>query len=215
MEALDRYINFNDWLTLICVLALFLLTFAKKISPYHFKNFLLLILSDKYIKTHKEDTSKKRVHYTLLAFQGLILPLVIYTFLLKLTYIESTNWFEYIKIFVFYVAFYGIKFLLEIGTSYLIKENIQISSYIFQKQTYFNYVACCLFPIILFVIYSLTINPLIIYIIIILLLFLLLASVILVITNHRTLFYSKPYYFILYLCAFEIAPYVLTIYYYN
>lgn len=210
MEAINRYINYNDWITTICIFALILLVLSKKTSHYHFKNFLLLIASDKYIKTHKDDTSKKRLHYILLIFQAIIIPLLIYTCLLKLNYIKSTNWLLYAKITGVYILFYLFKYLLERGFGYLIKQDILLSNYLFQKQTYFNYIACFIYPILLLTIYSLTVKAVFIYIFIVLILFLLLTSVILVITNNRKLFYIKPYYFILYLCAFEIAPYILS-----
>ena len=212
MEAINRYTAFNDWITFTCIFALILIIIAKKTSTYHFRNFLLLIVSDKYIKTHREDTSKKRLHYSLTLFQGLIIPLLIYISILKFNELSTSNWLFYLKIQGLYILFYTCKFILEKGVGVITGYNIHISSYLFQKQTYFNYLAICLFPVLLGIIYSLSIKPLLIYIFLSICLFLLLSSIALVISNHRKLFYSKPYYFILYLCTFEIAPYILIFY---
>lgn len=209
MDAIYRYIAFNDWVTLACVFALILLVIAKKTSAYHFRKFLLLIVSDNYIKTHKEDTSKKRIHYSLTLFQGLIIPLLIFVSISKFNKWDTSDWLFYLKIVGMYIVFYSCKFLLEKSLGFFTGYNMQVSSYLFQKQTYFNYIAVCIFPFLLGIIYSSMGNPLIIYVFLSITVFLLLSSITLVISNHRKLFYSKPYYFILYLCAFEIAPCIL------
>ena len=210
LEAINRFIAFNDWITFICLFALILLVIAKNTSLYHFRNFLLLIVSDKYIKTHKEDTSKKRIHYTLILFQAIIIPLIIFTLISNYNSNDNFDTFFYLKICGLYSSFFIIKFILEKGTGYLLGFESQISSYLFQKQSYFNYLAIWLYPILLGATYYFKLTPMLIYIFIIICLFLMLISITLAITNHRKLFYSKPYYFILYLCTFEIAPYILS-----
>lgn len=209
MEAINKFIVFNDWITFICLFALVLLLIAKKISSYHFRNFLLLIASDKYVKTHKEDTSKKRIHYTLTLFQGIIIPLLIATCIANFEVNNTLTILFYLKISGLYACFYILKYLLEKSTGFLLGYDPQISNYLFQKQSYFNYLAVWLYPILLCITYYFKLTPVLIYIISYTCLFLLLISITLAITNHRKLFFSKDYYFILYLCTFEIVPYIL------
>ncbi len=209
MEAINKFIAYNDWITFVYLFAFVLLVIAKNISTYHFKNFLLLIVSDKYIKTHKEDTSKKRIHYTMKLFQGIIIPLFIYTLITNFEENNSLGMFFYLKIIAFYGGFYILKHLLEKSTGYLLGYDSQTSNYIFQKQSYFNYIAIWMLPVLLSITYYFKLTPLLIYIVVGVFLFLLLISITLTIANHRKLFFSMTYYFILYLCTFEIAPYIL------
>jgi len=211
LEALLKNTIHLNWITCLYVIAFILLAILRKINPYHFKNFLLLIVSDKYIKTHKEDTSKKRLHYSLLLFQLVITPLMMQISLTRLNILPNNTFITYCKLLAFYLIFYYTKYLLEKGSSIVFNEKIKISSYIFQKQAYFNYISVCLFPILLLLTYPVVNIPnFTIYILLFSYLFFTTLGTTLAIINHRSFFYSKPYYFILYLCAFEIAPYILS-----
>ena len=187
---------------------------SKRISNYHFRNFSLLIATDKYLKTHKKDTSKKRLHYNLLIVQHLIIPFLIQKTLFSFEIINSLSFYNFLKILSFYSAFYLFKYLLE--SLFFLKSHLTISRYIFQKKTYLNYISLVCFPLIVLATYQSFINTTFTWIALtsIVTIFTILCTIFSIL-NFRKFFFSRPYIFILYLCTYEIAPYLLSFYLIN
>ncbi len=210
MEALFRHISSHDWITVICFMAFCLLIVAKKINSYHFKNFMLLFVTDKYVKIHHEDNSRKNIHTVLTLFQGLILPLLIHVILFNFKKIDNLNLSCYLKILAIYLVFFGSKFMLEKTVVIVFGLSAKLTSYLFEKQTYKNYFCIIFFPLLLLLVYQVEYVEITTFIVAIIGILLFLLAVGLIISHYRKLFYEAPFYFILYLCTFEIAPYILA-----
>jgi len=114
------------------------------------------------------------------------------------------------------VVFYLIKYTLEIGFSFLFNAFNSIRNYVFQKKSYQNYISLICYPFILLITYQTNFNSSLPVFILIggYSVFLFIATI-LAILNHRKLFFRKYYVFILYLCTFEIAPYLFSFYLIN
>ena len=84
-----------------------------------------------------------------------------------------------------------------------------IDSYIFQKQTYLNFISLIVFGLSLFLVYS-DIPSLPLFYLIIAVIFIALSYTLYAIVKKNLRLISRYwFYFILYLCALEIAPYVV------
>jgi hypothetical protein len=127
----------------------------------------------------------------------------------------KTDWILFIQIFTFVIYFILSKFLIEkiIATSFNIEELVE--QYNLQKVTYRTYIGLILLPIdiVLFYYDSILKNiPLLIfYIILGINVLLYLVSI----KNYRKEIFSKLFYFILYLCTLEIAPYYFMYYWFT
>jgi len=113
------------------------------------------------------------------------------------------------KLSVGIAIFVLIKVLLErlIGSLFEIDKLTDL--YLFQKITYKNYLGILLLPINALLLFTFQPTLNIIYGIIILLLSINVIGLISSLKSHQSLIKNNLFYFILYLCALEIAPYII------
>ncbi len=171
---------------------------------------MLLFVTDKYVKIHNTDSSRKSIHTVLTLFQGVIMPLLIYVVLFNLKKIDVLQLSCYLKILAVYVVFFGSKYMLEKTIMIVFGLYPKLSPYIFERQTYINYFSILFFPLLLLLVFNSEYVEVLTYGVVILSVLLFLLAVALIISHHRKLFNEAPFYFILYLCTFEIAPYILA-----
>ncbi len=127
-------------------------------------------------------------------------------------YGTKTDWILFVRIFTLLNIFILSKFLIEkiIATTFGIEEIIE--QFNLQKVTFRTYIGLLLLPISIILFYgNYTTNSLIIVIISILLIINLLTYLI-SLKIYQNLVFGKLFYFILYLCALEIAPYYFIFY---
>ena len=84
-----------------------------------------------------------------------------------------------------------------------------MNDYLFQKITYKNYLGLILLPINILLIYVVTPSKSIFFVAISLLFIVNLMGFLESVKSHLSLIKSNLFYFILYLCALEIAPYLI------
>jgi hypothetical protein len=206
----------KDWATLLFVLSFAVIAITKSIFENRFSDFVKLIFSDKYTKIYR-DSSHLMSGFTVALFSVQVIAIAFFIQLLlcHFGYATKTDWILYIQIITFLVFFILSKFLIEkiIATAFNIEEFVE--QFNLQKVTYRTYIGLFILPTDIFLFYndSIPINiP--IFIIAIVLLFNLLTYFI-SIKNYQNLIFSKLFYFILYLCAFEIAPYYFMYYWFT
>lgn len=208
-----RIIENKDWATLLFVLSFAIIALTKSVFENRFGDFVRLIYSDKYIKIYR-DSSHVMSAFTVSLF---IVQIISFTFFIQLLvssfgYASKTDWILFIQIFTFIIYFVLSKYLLEkiIATSFNIEEFME--QYNLQKVTYRTYIGLIILPIdiVLFYYDSILKNiPLLIF-------YTLLAINALIyivsIKNYRKIIFGNLFYFILYLCTLEIAPYYFMYY---
>lgn len=211
-----RITESKDWATVLFVLSFAIIAITRSVFANRFSDFANLIYSNKYIKIYKDSTNLKSVFtISLFLVQSISLAFSIQITLSYFGFATKTDWLVYIQIFTFLVFFILSKFLIEkiIATSFNIEEFVE--QFNLQKVTYRTYIGLFILPvnIILFYYDSFSRNiPLIIIGII------LIANVLtyfISIKNYQKLIFSKLFYFILYLCALEIAPYYFMYYWFT
>lgn len=210
MHIIPRAWVSDDWITLTLVVILLIMMFTKLKYPENFLHFSRILVSDKYFRE-----SKKAIRlfgsfgYWLFFAQALTLSLGLYFLVVSAGYKGEASYVLFLKIFLIYAVFVVGKYLIEkmLGVLFSIEEFLD--QYVFYKLTYKNFLGLCLLPILLFVGYigeaSFTFyrNLLLLFIVVNLV--------------FLTIFYQKNqqqvigslFYFILYLCTFEIAPYFI------
>ncbi|MFE3867316.1 DUF4271 domain-containing protein [Flavobacterium sp. LS2P90] len=211
-----RTIENNDWATLLFVLSFGIIAFTKSISENRFGDFANLIFSDKYIKVYR-DSSNLKSGFTISLF---FVQVISFAFFIQLALSSfgkalKTDWILYIQITTFLIFFILSKYLIEkiIATAFDIEEFVE--QFNLQKVTYRTYIGLFILPIniILFYYDSLSKNIVLLFIAIVLA-----ASIIsylISIKNYQNLILGKLFYFILYLCTLEIAPYYFMYYWFT
>ena len=208
-----RVIENKDWATIFFIVSLLLIVLLKSAFENRFNEFLRLVVSDRYLKIYKETSFLITGFNILLFFINLIsLSFFIQLILDHYGYGSKLDWILFIQIFTFLGIFILSKFLLEkiIGVTFDIEG--LMDQFNLHKVSFRTLIGLFLLPITIVLYYNnYTTNGVIITIIIILLVINLLTYLF-SLKNYQSLILSKLFYFILYLCALEIAPYYFIYY---
>jgi len=205
-----RNVPTYELFTILIVVSLLFITLAKAIYPRRFNDFVSVIGNSKYLKIYVRE-QKFLDKFDALLFVNLILSTAIFCFICfhydSALLTPSSD--DLFKLVVGIGIFVLIKVLLERLIGSLFEIDKLIDAYLFQKISYKNFLGLLLFPINLFLIYSFKPTLTIIYIIIIILFIINVSGLITTIKTNQSLIKQNLFYFILYLCALEIAPYII------
>lgn len=216
MIALDlqpRLLENKDWATIVFILAFVLVAFAKSAFEGRFNDFIRLIVSDKYMKIYR-DSSHLMSGFNVLLF---IVNVISLSFFVQLVlhhfeYGDKHDWVLFARIATLLCVFILSKFLVEkiIATTFGIEEVIE--GFNLQKVSFRTFIGLLLLPVSIVLYYgNYSINSLI-FAIIAILLVINIVTYFISLRIYQNLIISNIFYFILYLCTFEIAPYYFIYY---
>lgn len=213
IELIPRVVENKDWITILFLLSMTIVVVTKTAFENRFNDFVNLLFSNKYLKIYK-DSSNLMTWFTILLFvvQLLSLSLFVQLVLTYFGYTTKTNWITYIQIFTFLSFFILSKFLIEkiIATSFDIESFIE--QFNLFKVSYRSYIGLVLLPINMALYYTDFLNKQIIIVVFGTLLVINIMTYLASLRNYQNLLFSKMFYFILYICALEIAPYYFMYY---
>jgi Domain of unknown function (DUF4271) len=216
MIALDlhpRIIENKDWATALFMVSFGLIVLTRTLFENRFHDFIRLLISDKYLKIYKESTHLMGGFNVLLFVTNLIsLSFFIQLIFHHLDYGEKTDWILFVQIFTFLTVFILSKYLIEkiIATTFGIEELIE--EFNLQKVSFRTYIGLLLLPVTLILFYNDILSNSLIYSIIGILLIINILTYLFSLKIYQNLIISQLFYFILYLCALEIAPYYFLYY---
>ena len=205
-----REIISTEWYTILFVLCLSILAMAKYIFSSRFNDFLWLVGKSKYLKIYARE-QKFIDQFDAFLFLNLVISLSIFFFLGHSTFVGgiSFNIGLFLKILLGIGAIILIKVLLERLIGSLFGIDTLIDSYLFQKTSYKNFSGLLLLPINILLVFTIPLSINLFYVIIGFLFIINLMGFITSIKTHQKTILNNIFYFILYLCALEIAPYVI------
>ena len=208
-----RILEPRDWATYLFVFSFVLIAITKTAFESRFGEFLRILVSDKYIKVYK-DTSHLMSGFTILLF---LVQIISFSFFIQLVlnhfgYVSKTDWVIFLRIFTFFGIFVLSKFLIEkiAATIFNIEEFAE--QFNLQKVSYRTFIGLILLPINIYLFYNNSSSNILIYCTILLILIINLFSYLVSLKIYQNLLIGKLFYFILYLCALEIAPYYFIYY---
>ena len=211
----ERIIANKDWVTLVFIFCFILIVATRTTFENRFSEFIRLFVSDKYIKIYR-DNSNLMSWFSIFLFIAHILSFSFFIHYLfsYFEYSQMNDWIVYIQIVTFLTFFILSKFLIEkiIATSFNTEEFVEQFNFI--KVSYRTYMGLLLLPISLILYYNNPAEPFYIYLIVGVLI---LSNIIVYLKSvkiFQNLFIGKLFYFILYLCALEIAPYYFMYYWF-
>ncbi|OIP51165.1 MAG: DUF4271 domain-containing protein [Flavobacteriaceae bacterium CG_4_8_14_3_um_filter_34_10] len=200
-----------DWITLVVILCLILLTAAKLINSNRFNELLLLPISNKYFLVHgKNRTIFSTFNVLLLLVQILSVSIFLY-FLITVFFNEfkTQGVLLYLQIVSYYTLFLGVKFYIEKIIANLFSFDEYLEIYLYHKLSYRNLMGIFLLGINILFLYTLPQSPLLLLILILILLLVNLLSLFYTYRTNEKFIIARFFYFILYLCALEISPYLI------
>ncbi|WP_341216031.1 DUF4271 domain-containing protein [uncultured Wocania sp.] len=205
-----RDIISNELFTILMVIGLTIIAAAKLVAPQRFGDFIYILGNSKYLKIYAKQ-QKFLDKFDALLFSNLVISASIFSFLIY-QYVAET---KTISINILFKLVFGIgtfiliKVLIERLIASLFEIDKLIDQYLFQKISYKNYLGLLLIPINALLIFTIKPTLSLFYTIIALLLIVNVFGVITSFKTHQNAIKHNLFYFILYLCALEIAPYII------
>ncbi len=210
----ERIIQTNDWATILFFIALIIVAINRNVFYSRFLEFIKLGYSEKYNKIYK-DTNNLLSSFTISMF---FIQLISYSFfglilLSKFKITSQSNYLVYIQIITFICVFTLSKILIEKIVAATSNLDQIVDQFNLIKINYRSFLGLILLPVTIVLYYNSLISTIFILKIVIgIIVFYSVYNYFLLIKNHQNLILSKLFYFILYLCTLEIAPYYFIYY---
>ena len=194
----------NNWVTILLVVLLVFIFLSKGLNSVRLNGIVVAFFNNGFIEEESEDRSSffKGFDIVILFFTISVLSLVLYSFLIHYLEIKEERFLIFGKIFLgttfYFIVKWGLEYLISV--LFLIKSEVRF--FLVSKSTYLYTISFALF--ITFILFTFT--DLSIVFLKSLAVGLFLVRFIFHVINNKKLILSKFFYFILYLCAFEITP---------
>lgn len=213
IQLSERILVNKDWATVLFVLAIAIIALNKSIFSVRFNEFIKLGYSDKYNKVYK-DTNNLLNWFTISMF---IIQLISFSFFILLllsffNYTKTDNYITYIQIVTFLFVFILSKFLIEkiVGTA--IDSESMVDQFNLIKTNYRAFLGFILLPVNIILYYNKVPVQEVFYIILGIFLLYNVFTYYFLVKTYQKVILGKLFYFILYLCTLEIAPYYFMYY---
>ncbi len=208
MEAELRIIQESDWITIVILLSILMMVIAKQLFQSRFFNFIILPFNNKYIALYsKKDKMLHGFHIMFTGFQLLNTALYIYLVYNVLLGQQSTSGLlGYGLILGILILFILFKVLLQLANGFVFNNIKTIADFIYKKHTYLNYSGMIMLLSNISLTYIFRGSEALVYLSLFLILLINTLGFITTLKYHQKLISSYFFYFILYLCALEIAP---------
>lgn len=211
MEPLLRPTLHTDWITIIIILSLVFLVLAKSLFYHRFLNFIMLPFNNKYLFLYnKKDVLNNWFHIFLSCFQLLNFALYIYYVKDILYASEKTDSiYIYLLIFAFLFFYLLIKIFFQLGNGFVFNSSKIFAEIIFKKLSYLNHSGSIMLLANILLSYVLIDSKTVVYLSLATILLINVIGWVTVLRNHQNFVMTNFFYFILYLCALEIAPLII------
>ncbi|MDN3491361.1 DUF4271 domain-containing protein [Winogradskyella bathintestinalis] len=204
-----NYVTY-EWFTIFTMVGLFSIVVAKYLNTLRFRDFLYVIGNSKYLKIYSKD-QKFIDQFDSFLFINLSLSVSIFIYFAYTTFISPLNFelISFLKLLLAVSTIIVMKTLLERLIGSLFEMDHLIDHYLFQKTTFKNLSGLVFFVTNLFLIYTDRYTETILIIAFILVCIINLIGFISTFKTHQKLINPNLFYFLLYLCALEIGPYIV------
>ncbi|WP_282041701.1 DUF4271 domain-containing protein [Winogradskyella flava] len=200
----------HEWFTIFTVLGLLSIVAAKFLNTLRFDDFLSVIGNSKYLKIYSKD-QKFVDPFEAFLFINLAVSASIFLFFGYSIFFETLTFeiIPFLKLLFAVATIIIIKTLLERLIGSLFDVDTLVDSYLFQKTTFKNYSGIVFLVANLLLLYTKNDAEIVIIASFSIVCLINLIGFITSFKNYQKTINPNFFYFLLYLCALEIAPYVL------
>jgi len=211
MEPILRATENIDWITVLIFSSLLFIVIAKGLFYNRFLNFIILPFNNKYIFMYSKK--EKLINWFQFFFTlFLMVNFSLFVFFIWKSFMQSTEETDLVMFPVILgslIGFILLKIILQLGNGFIFGANRTISEIIFKKLSYLNHSALIMFLANVILAYLLKDSKLVIYVALALILLVNGIGWVTILRNHQKFITNNFFYFILYLCALEIAPFII------
>ncbi|MDB4292093.1 DUF4271 domain-containing protein [Maribacter sp.] len=211
MEPLLKTTSTIDWVTILLFASLLFVVLAKSMFYSRFLNFIILPFNNKYVFMYnKKDKLGNWFHVFITIFQLINFALFVFlgrNVLLQLPHDQNPTVFLIITGAV--LVFFILKVFLQLGNGFIFGSSKVLSEIVFKKLSYLNYSGLIMFLANIVLSFVIKDSEIVVYAAILLILSINIMGWSTALQNHQKFIASNFFYFILYLCALEIAPLVI------
>ncbi len=213
MQIIERATQDNSWVAFLFLGSFIVVAIVKSVFEKQFHDFLGLIYTNKYLKLYgSENNSLGWFSVFMIVVQLVAYSFFIHIILSQFGYIDPDSFTAYGAIFGGITLFISIKFIIEKAIASLFEIQEFYNKFLFQRVTYQIYLGLFLLLGTFILFYNQQamshISPIIIGIFVLSYLTISLISI----KNFQNEIIGRLFYFILYLCTLEIAPYYFIYY---
>ncbi len=211
MEPILRTVNTFDWVTVLIFSSLLFLVIAKGLFYGRFLNFIILPFNNKYIFMYnKKDKLANWFHIFFTIFQLINFSLFVYLARNILLGLGQNRYpLLFLVITGFILLFFVLKIALQLGNGFIFGSSKVISEIVFKKLSYLNYSGLVMFLANVILSFVLPGSKVVVFASILLIILINVIGWVTALQNHQNFIVNNFSYFILYLCALEIAPLVI------
>jgi hypothetical protein len=211
MIVIERNIHTNEWVVFLGIFVFLLWVVAKLLNRDRFTSFLYFFVNEKYTQERiRESKWFGLVEFLMLCAGLFCLSYVVFEIAIYKSFIHEKSFFGYFSILVIICTFLILKNIVIKIVFYFFDIESLLKWYWFYKLTGFIWFSNLLFSLYLWQLSVYSSVPLVVAIGIILLLTIYVWITNKVYKKYHQLIINQFLYFILYLCALEIAPYVFA-----
>lgn len=202
MEAIERTFLSEDWITFTFLCCFVLLAVMKLYKPQRLLGFSIAFFTQSFIKKNADETTS---YYSIFYigsffFSAIVISLTLRHFIFYKTFSD----------FLIVISSVSLYMLLHFSLIYFISKMFKIYEtiryFLLTKFGYLFTVCLYIFPLLILHHYKFN-NPIVFFISIAVLL---LFRAFLILKNNKKLIFNQLFYFILYLCALELAPLLIV-----
>ena len=213
IEATKIISQNNDWISFVFLIILVVLAIVK----INYKDRLLytnfLIVQKKHLLIfYKEDKNIALSLFQVYLFfvQALVIALLFYFLNTYYVFSSILNGFKgYLIILLSLFIYFLARFFIGVFLSEIFNIKKAYKRVVYDKISYFNNITLWLLPFILICSYTQLYKIFFLKITLFIFIILVIIRYVLVVLNNKKLLFNNLFYFILYLCALEIAPLVI------
>ncbi|CAM1345888.1 DUF4271 domain-containing protein [Tenacibaculum crassostreae] len=202
MQAIERIITNDSWITLVIVLAIVLLAVMKMLKPTKLYGYSIAFITSGFFHKRMEERASFFSPFNLLLFFFTTLIISLFLYLTIVAELYTQSFLSFSGVFFFVLVYFLVRFLLDYIISHVLGLSSIISYFLYTKSGYLYVLSMWLFPVIILYQYTFTNKLFLISSFCVLLI----IRAFLILSNNKKLVISKLFYFILYFCTLEIAP---------
>ncbi len=211
LQLIERATQDNSWVAFLFIGSFLLVVVLKSVFQKQFNDFLGLLYTNKYIKLYNEE-NLNWFSVILIFIQMISFSLFIHIVLGNLGYLNKNSFISFIQIFAFLLFFISLKYLIEKSIAFLFDIQDFYSHFLFYQASYRMYLGLIMLFLTFLMFYGKTSIDNITYLFIGIFIILNLIINLISFRIFQKEIIGNLFYFILYLCTLEIAPYYFTYY---